>query len=176
MMPCSRAAPMSWRAPGSAAEAQINRPAGSVMTCTFTPWHLCLPEKYGRSRPDPMPTRSMRSKVPSRITNAFRTATATASRKVGASERGQDLDGLGDVAEHRGRADAEPGGQVSVGLALAQVRHHEQGLFADGQAPPPGPHLCTAVAQRVGQREEGVVGHGDPGGVGRHPKLLVWTS
>jgi hypothetical protein len=32
------------------------------------------------------------------------------------------------------------------------VRHYEQGLFADGQPSPPGSHLCTAVAQRVGQR------------------------
>jgi hypothetical protein len=30
--------------PGRAGEAQISRPAGSAMTCTFTPWHLCFPE------------------------------------------------------------------------------------------------------------------------------------
>ncbi len=35
-MPCSVAAPMTWRAPGSAGEIQISGPAGSAMTCTFT--------------------------------------------------------------------------------------------------------------------------------------------
>jgi hypothetical protein len=37
MMPCSRAAPMSCRAPGSTGEIHTNRPAGSAMTCTFSP-------------------------------------------------------------------------------------------------------------------------------------------
>jgi len=87
----------------------------------------------------------MRSRVPSRITNAFRTAVSTAWRRVGASV-GEHLDGLGDVAEDRGSADAEPSGEVGVGLALTQVRHHEQGLLADAQPPPSGPDLCAAVA------------------------------
>ena len=41
--------------------------------------------------------------------------------------RGEDLERLLDLAEHRGRADAEPRGEVGVGLALAQVRQHQQG-------------------------------------------------
>lgn len=39
-----RAAVMSWAAPGKAGEAQIRRPKGSVITCTFMPHFLCLPE------------------------------------------------------------------------------------------------------------------------------------
>lgn len=54
--PCSQAAPRSCRAPGSAGEAQINRPAGSATTCTFTPWRWCFPEESPRSRPETMPT------------------------------------------------------------------------------------------------------------------------
>ena len=81
-----------------------------------------------------MPTRSIRSSVPSRITNAL--PRGDLDRVVqGRGERGEDLEGFADVAEHRGRADAEPGGEVGVGLALAQVRQHQQGLTAGGQAP-----------------------------------------
>lgn len=31
-------------APGRAGEAQMRRPLQSAMTCTLTPWRLCLPE------------------------------------------------------------------------------------------------------------------------------------
>src|SRR3954471_20254345 len=85
-----------------------------------------------------MPTRSMRSRVPSRITNALRTATAIALRKL-RGERGEGLDRFVDVAEHRGRADAVPGGEVGVGLALAQVRHRQHRLLTDRETPPAGP-------------------------------------
>jgi hypothetical protein len=88
-------------------------------------------------------------------------------------ERGEHLDCLADVAERGRRADGEPGGEIGVGLALAQVRDSEQGLFPDRQAPPSGPDRGASVAQRVGEGDEGVVGHGEPRGVGRHPKLLV---
>src|SRR4051794_25597865 len=44
MMPRSRAAVRSWTAPGRAGEAHTRRPAASAMTCTLTPWRLCLPE------------------------------------------------------------------------------------------------------------------------------------
>jgi hypothetical protein len=44
MIPCSRAAPMSCRTPGSGGEIHTNLPMGSAMTCTFSPWALCLPE------------------------------------------------------------------------------------------------------------------------------------
>lgn len=42
-------------------------PNGSVMTWTFIPRRLCLPEYYGRS----VATRSMDNRVPSRMTNAL---------------------------------------------------------------------------------------------------------
>lgn len=37
MMPCSPAAPMSWRAPGTGAEIHTRRLIGSAITCTFNP-------------------------------------------------------------------------------------------------------------------------------------------
>jgi hypothetical protein len=35
---------LSCCAPGSAGEIHTGLPAGSAMTCTFTPWALCFPE------------------------------------------------------------------------------------------------------------------------------------
>ena len=95
-----------------------------------------------------MPTRLMRSRVPSRITNALRAAVAMAWCRVG-GERGEYLNGLVDVAEDGGRAYAEPDGQVGVGLALAQVCDHEQGLLADGQSSPARAEQSSVVAQGV---------------------------
>jgi hypothetical protein len=68
---------------------------------------------------------------------------------------------------------AKPDGQVGVRLALAQVRQHEQGLLTDREASPSGTALGAALAQRVGQRDQGTTGHGDPSGIGRHAKLPV---
>ena len=76
--PLAAAAPRSCLAPGNGGETQISRPAGSAMTCTFTPWHLCLPEEYGRSLPEAIATRSIPSRLPSMITYAFPAATAMA--------------------------------------------------------------------------------------------------
>jgi hypothetical protein len=90
----------------------------------------------------------MRSNVPSMITNAFRPATVTASRSVGASAARASR-AFADVAEHRGRADREPGGQVGVGLALPQMRHHEQGLLVSGEPAPAGAHHRASVPQSI---------------------------
>jgi hypothetical protein len=59
MRPCSRAVPMSRRAPGNAGKAPISRPAGAAMTCTFTPCLLCFPSNTGipsRDHADPIGT------------------------------------------------------------------------------------------------------------------------
>lgn len=82
---CAGAAVRSWVAPDRAGEAQIGRPKGSVITCTFMPWHLCLPEQYGRSAA----IRSMGSSAPSRMTNALAEAAATASSRVGQERPGR---------------------------------------------------------------------------------------
>jgi hypothetical protein len=47
-------------------------------------------------------------------------------------EGGEDVDALTDVAEHRCGADAEPVGQGGVGLALVQMRQHQQRLLPSG--------------------------------------------
>jgi hypothetical protein len=75
---------------------------------------------------------------------------------------GEDLERFLDVAEHRGRADAEPGGEVGVGLALAQVRQHEQGLAADTEPAPSRADLAAVCSKCVGEGGEGVVGLVNP--------------
>jgi hypothetical protein len=121
--PCSRAAPMSWRAPDSAGEAQISRPAGSAMTCTFTPCCLCLPpEKYGRSRPDPMPTRSMRSRMPSASAATGSASTPINATAIQATRDGQRAnDHRPPIAEMRG------GDGQTIVRHRARCSHAEKG-------------------------------------------------
>jgi hypothetical protein len=73
-----------------------------------------------------MPTRSIRSSVPSRMTK--RLAPGRLDRLAEShGQGGQDVKSLADVAEHRRRADPETAGQIGVGLAIAQVRNDQQG-------------------------------------------------
>jgi hypothetical protein len=55
------------------------------------------------------------------------------------------------VAEYGRDADAEPGGELSVGVAAPQVRQGQQRLAAGWQTPPPRPDLpppgCQAPRQ-----------------------------
>jgi hypothetical protein len=146
------------------------------MTCTFTPWALCLftgvvRPVTARAHADPVDPQQRAVEDHERFPDRNRDRVAQRWR-----QRCEDGEGLADVAERGGRADREPGGEIGVGLALAQVGHDEQGLLAGREATPPGPDRGAPMAQRVGQPDEGVVGHGDPRGVGRHPKLLVQTS
>jgi len=51
-------------------------------------------------------------------------------------------------------ADAEPAGDIGVGIALAQVRHDQQGLPAGVQAPPPRSERGAVGSQRVGEHDQ----------------------
>jgi hypothetical protein len=51
--------------------------------------------------------------------------------------RGQQIDGFADVPPSGRYADAEPGGQSGVGVAVAQVGKREQRLPSRVEAPPP---------------------------------------
>lgn len=62
--------------------------------------------------------RSMGTSVPSSRTNAFLDAARTACSRVGA-QGGQEVDGFGDVAVSGGRADAETGRELGVGVPVA---------------------------------------------------------
>lgn len=54
MMSCSRAAPTSWTATGSAGEAHNGRPKRSARTCTVIPCLSCFPSEVGPVRCDPV--------------------------------------------------------------------------------------------------------------------------
>lgn len=43
------AAAVSWVLPGNSPDTHSSVPSGDAITCRFTPWRLCLPEKNGRS-------------------------------------------------------------------------------------------------------------------------------
>src|SRR5690606_24897220 len=77
-----RAAAVSWIEPRMAPEIHGRFPRASAMAWRFMPCRLCLPEEKGRS----VALRSMRTRVPSRMTNAapVRLACRSASRMLGA--------------------------------------------------------------------------------------------
>ena len=76
-----------------------------------------------------MPTRSIRSRVPSRITNALPRGDLDRLLQ-GRGHRGEQLECLAHVAVDRRGPDPEAAGQIRIGLALAQVGDHQQGLAA----------------------------------------------
>ena len=53
----------------------------------------------------------------------------------------------------------------------------QRGPHSNGPEPaPPGLQLGAVLAKQVGEHDQRAVGHGHPRGVGKHPKLLAWTS
>lgn len=91
----------------------------------------------------------------------------------GGREVGQELDSLGDVAVGGGGADVEPGGELSVGLPVAQMGKRKQGLAAGGQTSPPGADHTAVLPQLLGEEAEGRAGHVDARRVDKHAKPLV---
>lgn len=87
-------------------------------------------------------------------------------------ERGQELDGLGDVPVGRRGADAETGCELGVRMAVAKVREGEQSLPARAQTPPPGAELPAVLAE-PGQEAKGRAGHVDAGRIDKHTTPLV---
>ncbi|ALE86581.1 hypothetical protein AFB00_30380 (plasmid) [Pseudonocardia sp. HH130630-07] len=61
-------------------------------------------------------------------------------------DRGEDVDALADVAEHRRGANPEPAGQRGVGLALVQVRQHQQRLLSGRESAPPAAEVLAVPA------------------------------
>lgn len=93
----------------------------------------------------------------------------------GGREGGQERDGLGDVPVRGGRSDAEPGRELGIRVAVAEVGEGEQGLPARAQAPPAGTELPAVFPQAVGEEAQGGAGHVDAGRVDKHTKPLVET-
>jgi hypothetical protein len=93
-----------------------------------------------------------------------------------------DFDRLGERGCHRSEhgerlahvpvdsrgANLESACQVGIGLAPAQVGHHQQGLAAGGQFAPAGRPLIAMRAQGIGEQAERAAGHGHPGRVRQH--------
>jgi hypothetical protein len=135
---------MSWRAPGSAGEAQISRPV-RVGEDLHVHAGVCASPSSGAGRgpshADPVNPQQRAVQDHERLPCCGRRP-----RRRRWGERDQDLEGFADVTEQRGGADAGPGGEVGVGRALAQVRRDEQGLSAHGQPAPAGPDLASALA------------------------------
>ncbi|GJF26812.1 hypothetical protein SHO565_73760 [Streptomyces sp. HO565] len=104
--------------------------------------------------------RSIGSRVPSSSTNACDDAVRTASTR----ESGQDLDGLGDVPARGRGPDAEPGRELGVRVAVADMGKSEPGLTADTQAPPAGTEFLAALTELGGQEAQGRAGHSTPDG------------
>jgi hypothetical protein len=91
--------------------------------------------------------RSIGSKVPSRMTNAFARIIVIASSMDGARE-----------------------------VTAPQVGQGEQGLTAGGKTPPPRSDLLPSVCQLPGQEPQGAAGQINRGRVDKHAKLLADTG
>jgi len=70
--------------------------------------------------------------------------------QVGTGVR-EDVDSFGDMAVHRGHPDAEPGGQHGVGVAVTQVRQHQQRLLFRRQLAPPRSDRSPVFAELSSQ-------------------------
>jgi hypothetical protein len=117
-------------------------------------------EKNGRSRPLAMPTRSMRSTVPSRMTNALPTATSISpARESVPARRGlrwpRGCSGTPWLCRYR----SGPRGRCRSRPCVGQ---HEQGPASDRELPPAGVALVAGAPQGVGQGDQGAVGHTTP--------------
>jgi hypothetical protein len=62
------------------------------------------------------------------------------------SHRSHQLEGFAQVAVDRAGTDPKAAGQIGVGLAFAQVGHHQQGLLSGVQATPSGAQLGAMCA------------------------------
>ena len=122
MMPCVRAARMSWTAPGSAGEDHSSRPARSAITCTCMPCLLCLPEQKGRSAA----VRSIGSTHRAVEDHESLGGRGLHRLSEGGCECGQNVDGLGDVPVGGGGAHAEPGDELGIGVTAPQTGQNQQ--------------------------------------------------
>ncbi|GAB3170863.1 hypothetical protein GCM10027162_11820 [Streptomyces incanus] len=141
------------------------------------PWRLCFPEWYG---------------VSAAISPSLRPGGAPVDRQEGAvqdherlgpdglhrlgqgrGEGGQDVDYLAYVAIDRRDADAEPGGELGIGIAAPQVSQGEQGLAGCGQTPPARPDFPPSGMQRSARVPQGAAGQINRRRVDKHAKLLV---
>jgi hypothetical protein len=91
-------------------------------------------------------------------------------------ERGQEIDGLGDVPVDGRGPDAGPGRELGVRMAVAEVGEGEQSLSARAQAPPAGTELPPVPAELAGQEAQGRARHVDARRVDKHTKPLVETD
>src|SRR5690348_15772648 len=107
-----------------------------------------------------MPTRSMRNKVPSRITNALRAATAIACSKVGAIAASSSS--ASRTYRYRRGADPEAAGQIRIGLPLTEISDHQHRLATYRQLAPAGGPLAAVAAQQVKHDRERASGHAHP--------------
>jgi hypothetical protein len=113
--------------------------------------------------------------VASRMTYAFARAARTASWQVGARAARTSTASL-MYWVGGGDPDVEPGGELGVGVAAAQVDQGEQGPAADGQPAPSGAAVAATDAQAGGQQAQGGAGHVDAGRVDKHTKSPVETD
>src|SRR6266511_3057173 len=137
-----RAALRSWTDPGSAGDSHTNRPWGSARTWTLTPWALVLAGVMAAVVGAGNPVDRDQGAVQDHVGQAGDPAHDLSQSRCG---RGKQLDHLVDVAADGGDPDAEPAGEPSVGVAIAQVSQHEQRLLPRRQPAPPAAH-CPAVA------------------------------
>ncbi len=91
----------------------------------------------------------------------------------GRGEGGQDFDDLAYVVVDRRDADAEPGGELGIGIAAPQVSQGGQGLSACGQTPPARSVLSPPGMQPSTQIAQGAAGQINRRRVDKHAKLLV---
>lgn len=132
------------------------------------PVPLVLPRVVGPVRGDPVD----RQQGPVQQHERLRRRRPDCLRKS-RRESGQDLDGLGDVPVRGRGPDAEPGRELGIRVAVAEVGEGEQGLTAGTQAPPSGTELLAAPAEFGGQEAQGRTGHVDARRVDKHTKPLV---
>ena len=94
----------------------------------------------------------------------------------GRGEGGQGLDGFTYGAVDGRDPDAEPGGELGVGVTARQVGQGEQGLTSGRKAPPPRSDLLPPGCQLSGQEPQGAAGQINRGRVDKHTKLLADTA
>ena len=79
------------------------------------------------------------------------------------------------VSPRGSRRYPEAGTELGVGLALAQVDQHQQGLRAGIEPPPERPHRLAVPADHPGDVVQGLMRQIDGGTIEKHLKLLVAT-
>lgn len=138
------------------------------MTCTFIPCFLCLPGVEGPVGGDPVDGQQRAVERDERLHRGRPDRLGECRGEVG-----QEADGLGDVAVGGGDPDAEPGRELGVGVAAAQMGQNQEGLAFRCQAPPARADLPAVGGQLTGEVAQVRVGQTDRRRVDKHAKLLV---